>query len=88
MLYYWTRESDLPLSLCLSLPPGEMLLHLDSLNSDLCTAVVNCSPALKSPASDSTPFGCYDYLSVYHPEEHTALMELVAAIEKGHVIVT
>ena len=64
-----------------------MLLHLDSLNSRLCSAAVSCSPSLRAPASDSTPFGCYDYLSIYHPEEHTAMMELLAAVEKGHMTV-
>ena len=66
---------------------GEMLLHLDSLNSRLCSVAVSCSPSLRAPASDSTPFGCYDYLSIYHPEEHTAMMELLAAVEKGHMTV-
>lgn len=64
-----------------------MLLRLDSQNTQLCSAVVTCTHALRAPASDSTPFGCYDYLSVYHPEEHTALMELIADVEKGHTIV-
>ena len=66
---------------------GEMLLHLDSLNSCLCSAAVSCSPSLRAPASDSAPFGCYDYLSIYHPEEHTAMMELLGSVEKGHMTV-
>ena len=66
---------------------GEMLLHLDSLNSRLCSASVSCSSSLRAPASDSAPFGCYDYLSIYHPEEHTAMMELLASVEKGHMTV-
>ena len=41
-----------------------------------------------APASDSAPFGCYDYLSIYHPEEHTAMTELLAAVEKGHMTIT
>ena len=66
---------------------GEMLLHLDSLNSRLCSAAVSCSSSLRAPASDSAPFGCYDYLSIYHPEEHTAMMELLVSVEKGHMTV-
>ena len=65
-----------------------MLLHLDSLNSRLCSAAVSCSLSLMAPASDSAPFGCYDYLSIYHPEEHTAMTELLAAVEKGHMTIT
>ena len=38
-----------------------------------------------NPADQLNPFGQYDYLLVYHPEEHTATMELLAAVEKGYI---
>lgn len=40
---------------------------------------------MTSPADQSNPFGLYDYLLVYHPEEHTATMELLDTVEKGRV---
>ena len=69
--------------ICLSPPAGEMLLRTRMLNSQLCSTVSVHTPTLRSPASESAPFGCYDYLTVYHPEEHTAVMELLTAVEKG-----
>ena len=61
-------------------PPGEMLLRTGALNSQLCSTVSAHVATLRTP---SAPFGCYDYLTVYHPEEHTAVMELLTAVEKG-----
>lgn len=60
-----------------------MLLRTDALNSQLCLAVVTRTPSLRSPASEENPFGSFDYLAVYHPEQRTAVMELLAAVEKG-----
>ena len=67
---------------------GEMLLRTLTLNSQVCSAVVSCTSRLRTPANDNAPFGCYDYLSVYHPEEHTAVMELLTTTEKGHMTIT
>lgn len=39
--------------------------------------------SMTNPADQSSPFGLYDYLLVYHPEEHTATMELLDAVQKG-----
>ena len=71
------------MTFCLSSFAGEMLLRTRMLNSQLCSTVSAHTQTLKSPAGESAPFGCYDYLTVYHPEEHTAVMELLMAIEKG-----
>ena len=64
-------------------PPGEMLLRSGTLNSQICLAVVAHTPSLRSPASEDNPFGSFDYLTVYHPEQRTAVMELLSAVEKG-----
>ena len=63
--------------------PGDLLLRSAELNSQICSTLSGHSARLTSPADKSNPFGLYDYLLVYHPEEHTATMELLAAVEKG-----
>lgn len=62
---------------------GELLLRSEELNSQLCSSLSSRATSLMSPADKSNPFALYDYLLVYHPEEHTATMELLAAVEKG-----
>ena len=49
----------------------------------VCDCLSSRAASLTSPADQSNPFGLYDYLLVYHPEEHTATMELLTAVEKG-----
>ncbi len=62
------------------------MLRVADLNSKLCSTVVALSPALRSPASSENPFGSFDYLTTYHPEQRTAVMELIIAVEKGMLI--
>ena len=62
---------------------GEMQLRTMTLNSNICSVTVTRTDSLRGPADESVPFGCYDYLSLYHPEEHTAVMELIATVQKG-----
>lgn len=62
---------------------GEVHLRATAFNQQLCGFVFSKSEAFKSPAGPSNPFGSFDYLCLYHPEEHTAVMELLAAVEKG-----
>ena len=62
---------------------GHLLLQTQSLSEQLTSALINSAPKLQNPASPSSPFGYYDYLAVYHPEEHTAALELLAAAQKG-----
>ncbi len=62
---------------------GDLLLHTQSLSEQLNTAICNSAPRFQNPASPSSPFGYYDYLAVYHPEEHTAASELLASCERG-----
>lgn len=64
---------------------GELLLRSEELNSQLCASLTSRMPSLTTPADQSNPFGLYDYLLVYHPEEHTATMELLDTVEKGWV---
>lgn len=64
---------------------GELLLRSEELNSQLCASLTSRMPSLTTPADQSNPFGLYDYLLVYHPEEHTATMELLETVEKGWV---
>ncbi len=80
------KTSSLNMYVCAYfLPTGDMHLRTLSLNSQLCSTVMSCTTQLKSAADETIPFGCYDYLSLYHPEEHTAVMELIAALQKGSV---
>jgi len=65
-----------------------MQLRALALNSELHSALVNSIPALKAAASEKEPFGCYDYLSLYHPEERTAMMELIIRIETSEGFIT
>ena len=67
--------------------PGEMLLRTSAINSQLCSSVVSHAPRLRNPASGDNPFSSFDYLTVYHPEERTAVMELLTAVEKGKTVV-
>ena len=64
---------------------GELLIRSEELNSQVCDSLSSRAACLTSPADKSNPFGLYDYLLVYHPEEHTATMELLAAVEKGEI---
>ncbi|XP_064395035.1 conserved oligomeric Golgi complex subunit 7-like [Halichondria panicea] len=61
---------------------GDMHLRTLTLSSQLSSTVISCTTQLISVANETAPFGCYDYLSLYHPEEHTAVMELIAALQK------
>ena len=81
----WSVQCDnICLCLLVCIPPsGELLLQCEELNTELCSSLLSRSASLTSPADQSNPFGLYDYLLVYHPEEHTAMMELLSAIEKG-----
>lgn len=63
---------------------GQLLLQTQTLSEQLHLALINSAPKLQDPASPYTPFGYYDYLAVYHPEEHTAALELLAAGQKGN----
>ena len=62
---------------------GELLLRSEGLNMQVSDCLSSRAASLTSPADQSNPFGLYDYLLVYHPEEHTATMELLTAVEKG-----
>ncbi len=62
-----------------------MHLRTLALNSALCATITTCSDKLMCSANETAPFGCYDYLSLYHPEEHTAIKELITAVTKGSV---
>ncbi len=62
-----------------------MHLRTLTLSSQLSSTVISCTTQLISAANETAPFGCYDYLSLYHPEEHTAVMELIAALQKGNI---
>ena len=66
---------------------GELLIRTDELNLQVCESLSSRATSLTSPADKSNPFGLYDYLLVYHPEEHTATMELLSAVEKGQLVV-
>ena len=70
----------IPFSILLT---GDFLQRTSSLNRQLCSAVLSQADTFKCPASESNPFGTFDYLSLYHPEEHTAVMELLEAVKKG-----
>lgn len=63
---------------------GHLLLQTHTLSEQLNLALINSAPKLHNPACSSAPFNYYDYLAVYHPEEHTAALELLAAGEKGN----
>ena len=69
--------------MCVCVSVGELLIRSEELNSQVCESLSSRAASLTSPADKSNPFGLYDYLLVYHPEEHTATMELLASIEKG-----
>lgn len=62
---------------------GDVLLHAETLSEQLYTAITSSATKLQNPASPLIPFGCYDYLAVYHPEEHTTAMELLTSLQKG-----
>ena len=62
---------------------GHLLLQTQTLSEQLNLALINSAPKLQAPACPSAPFSYYDYLAVYHPEEHTAALELLAACQKG-----
>ncbi len=62
---------------------GDMMLHTQTLLEQVNAAILNSAPNLESPASPSHPFGYYDYLAVYHPEERTAAIQLLTAAQKG-----
>ncbi len=64
-----------------------MHLRTLTLSSQLCAIVASSAAKLMSPANETAPFSCYDYLSLYHPEEHTAITELLTAVTKGSVCV-
>lgn len=62
---------------------GDFLQRISSLNHQLCSFIISQSEVFKHPAGPTNPFGTFDYLRLYHPEEHTAVMELLEAVEKG-----
>jgi hypothetical protein len=61
---------------------GDLLLRTSSISSQICRQLLSCSKSFRQPASPQNPFGIFDYLCIFHPEEHTAVFELVATIEK------
>ncbi|XP_019849814.1 PREDICTED: conserved oligomeric Golgi complex subunit 7-like [Amphimedon queenslandica] len=68
---------------------GDFLLRVSAFNSSVCSQVLSLSDTYTSPANSQIPFNVFDYLSIYHPEEHTAVIGLLGAIEKngdGHVL--
>ena len=58
-------------------------MRTGELDSQLCSVLTARSFRLRNPADQTNPFGLFDYLLVYHPEEHTATMELLEKVEKG-----
>lgn len=62
---------------------GDMLLRTHTLAEELNSAIINSISKLQQPSSPSSPFGYYDYLAVYHPEERTAAMQLLNTCQKG-----
>ena len=62
---------------------GDFLLRVSVFNSSVCNQVLSLSDAYTNPASSQNPFNVFDYLSIYHPEEHTAVIGLLGAIEKS-----
>ena len=71
----------------LSLITGDFLLRSSSLNSLICKQLISLSQSYRNPASSNNPFGVFDYLRIYHPEEHTAVMETLAAVEKSNPLI-
>ena len=66
---------------------GDFILRISTFNSYICKQVLSASEVYQNPANSLNPFNVFDYLSIYHPEEHTAVMELLAAIEKSEQII-
>ena len=62
---------------------GDILLRMQALSQHLDNLIITSSPKLQDPASLTNPFGYYDYLAVYHPEEHTRAVDLLHSLEKG-----
>lgn len=62
---------------------GDMLLRTSQLNAQLCSTVVSYTPVLRNPAGPSNPFGSFSYLSMYYPDEHTNIVELLVSVEEG-----
>lgn len=59
------------------------MLHVQSLSKQLNTAVMSSATKFQHSASPDVPFGYYDYLAVYHPEEHTAASQLQSSCQTG-----
>ena len=64
---------------------GDMMVHTHTLSEQLNAAILASAPNLQTPASPTHPFGYYDYLAVYHPEERTAAIQLLTASQKGYL---
>ena len=62
---------------------GDLMLHTQSLAEEINAAILASAHNLHNPASPSHPFGYYDYLAVYHPEERTAAIHLLTSAENG-----
>lgn len=67
---------------------GDFIQHASSLNSQLCLLVTSHAHDFRQPASSLNPFGSFDYLRMFHPEEHTAVMELLDTVEKSTLLCT
>ena len=62
---------------------GDIILRLMSLNSQICSLVRTHEQLYLSPASSENPFGVFDYLRTYYPEEHISVTELYNIVERG-----
>ena len=67
---------------------GDLLLRSSSLDSQLSSFLLSKAWSCRNPATITQPFGVFDYLRLYHPEEHTAVMELLQTVEKSENIKT
>ncbi len=56
-----------------------------SLNSQICSLVRTHRQSYLNPAGSENPFGVFDYLRTFYPEEHTAVTELYNIVEQGMV---
>ena len=59
------------------------MMHTHTLSEQLNSAILASGTNLHTPANPTHPFGYYDYLAVYHPEERTAAIQLLTAVQQG-----